>query len=453
LSVSFFDQWQIFSNAVPRPAIIQDLKTENSPWALYTASSKNVYFTYAGMDEENVSYADFSIASRDSVDISYVYRSAHCYHSVLLNACLRTHFSEQCNRCIDVIFSLACSDCSDCFGCTNLRRKKFCFLNEQLTEEEYRERCKAIDLSDASVVEAWEKKIQEIWNKAYRKAGTIYQSERAIGDELWSCKDVEGISMTNAERVYYAFTLMDVKDSVDVALALQLERCANLVGSQKGYENKMVNTCEGCIDIEYSELLASCEHCFGCIGLKYKKYCVLNQQYTEEEYWKLVDQLKTDMLAHGEYGEFFPYRVSPWAYNTSHADAQFPMEEKEARALGARWYAFAQEREVQAQSVDTLPLRLKDTTEEALKEVYRCPVSGRAFRIVKPELDLHREFGIALPRVHPTVRRKERIKQCFPIVLQERACSACSTIVATRIPATYPSPLLCESCYEERVLG
>lgn len=451
---SFFDQWLALSNAVPRPAMIQDGQSENSPWALYSTSTKNGYFTYGGMANADISYADFCVAVERSADVSLTYRSNHCYDSVLLNECSNVHFSERCEGCSNVVFSLGCRNCTDCFGCTNLRNKQHCFLNEQLTAEDYTKRLAEIDLTDAAVVEAWRKTIREsVWKQAYRKAGTINQSEEAFGDDLVNCKQVEGISMHSSERVYHSFTLTNVKDTIDLALGFELERCVNLVNTLKGYENKMVNMCDSCVDVEYSELLTSCQHCFGCIGLKNKQFCILNVQYTEEEYWPLVDQIKSEMLSSGEYGQFFPYRVSPWAYNTSHANALFPLEAEDVEALPARWYLFAAERSTNALPITDLPTTLHATTDAVLTNSYQCPVSGRAFRIVKPELELHRSLGVALPRLHPTVRRTQRAEQLFAPVLHERTCADCKTRLMTRIPAEHAADVVCELCYEKRVLA
>lgn len=454
LGQSFFDQWLTFSRSVPRPAMIQDPKSENSPWALYGEGLKNCYFTYQGMRNVDLEYGDFCVGASSSSDVSVVYHSSECHDCAQMNECSRAIFSEHCEESIDIAFCLSCRNCSDCFGCTNLRNKKFYFLNEQLTEQEYTRRRSEIDLSDASVVQTWKKKIREqIWDQNIRLAGAQFHAERCLGDDLVSCQDVQGVSMFQAERVYNAFGLTDCKDTIDLTLGLGLERCANLVNTWNGYENKMTINCGECIDLEYSELCTNCEHCFGCIGLERKMFCIFNKQYTEAEYWPLLDQIKTEMLTRGEYGEFFPYRASLWAYNTSHADAQFPLSEAEASALGARWYAFKQEKETEALSLEELPLKLADTSDDILTKAFRCPVTGRAFRFVKPELERHRRLNIALPRVHPTIRRKQRAAQLFWICVFPRTCSQCQKDLMSRIPTDHPSPILCETCYEAKVLS
>ncbi len=89
---------------------------------------------------------------------------------------------------MNVYFSLGCVNCQDCFGCTNLKGKKFCFLNEQLTEADYHARLAEIDLQDGSVVEAWRTKIrEEYWAKAARRGSYNPNSERVVGDDLHDC--------------------------------------------------------------------------------------------------------------------------------------------------------------------------------------------------------------------------------------------------------------------------
>lgn len=57
-------------------------------------------------------------------------------------------------------------------------------------------------------------------------------------------------------------------------------------------------------------LCIECEYCFGCVGLKKKKYCILNKQYSKEEYEELKGKIISDMKRSGEYGKFLPYEMS-----------------------------------------------------------------------------------------------------------------------------------------------
>jgi hypothetical protein len=35
-----------------------------------------------------------------------------------------------------------------------------------------------------------------------------------------------------------------------------------------------------------------CTYCFGCVGLGKKDYCILNEQYDRDEYYKITGELK-----------------------------------------------------------------------------------------------------------------------------------------------------------------
>jgi hypothetical protein len=66
------------------------------------------------------------------------------------------------------------------------------------------------------------------------------------------------------------------------------------------------------------------------VGLRDKKYCILNKQYTKEEYEILVPIIIKKMKADGERGEFFPSSLSPFGYNETQAQEYFPLTKDEA---------------------------------------------------------------------------------------------------------------------------
>ena len=79
----------------------------------------------------------------------------------------------------------------------------------------------------------------------------------------------------------------------------------------------------GLYDAYYTKLCTTSSNLFGCIGMRTKSYCILNKQYTKEEYEKLVPKIIAQMHempyqdAIGRvyrYGEFFPAELSAFAY-------------------------------------------------------------------------------------------------------------------------------------------
>ena len=85
-------------------------------------------------------------------------------------------------------------------------------------------------------------------------------------------------------------------------------------------------------DIWYSYMLNNCRNCFGCVEMNGKQYCILNKQYTKEEYEnlvpKIIEQMKEMPYLDKQgrsysFGEFFPPEISPFAYNETCAQDLF----------------------------------------------------------------------------------------------------------------------------------
>lgn len=450
----FFEQWRKFSERVSRPAMIQGPSNENSEWALDGLYQKNCYFTYGGTKNEDLMYSDICISCLRSSDLTICSECADCFGLVDCTNCTNVFFSERSERCSDSAFLLECRNCADCFGCSNLRNKKFCFLNEQLGEEEYRKQVAAIDLADSRTLDKWRTRIEgDVWSKSARPANHTQHCERSVGDGLYNCAETRGIMVFDSKRAWDAVFVLHCTDVWRMTSAVYSENCFGCVTTNQSSRCVSTIACNSCMDVEYSELLSNCAFCFGCIGLRNKKFCVFNKQYSEEEYWPLVDAIKTAMLERGEFGQFFPYELSPFAFNTSHGGNMYPLSPAEVAQLGARWYGFESEKQAPASSIDELPTRLADTTVEQLAKKYRCPVTGRPFGFVAPEIELHRSMKIALPRLHPTARRLARLRSYLPFLLHDRKCDSCGKQVETRIPPEHAAPIFCPTCYEQIMIG
>ena len=117
--------------------------------------------------------------------------------------------------------------------------------------------------------------------------------------------------------------------------------------------------------------MRSCEDCFGCIGLKKRKYCIFNKQYSKEEYFELKDRIIEYMRGTKEYGEFFPIEMSPFPYNITMAQRFFPLTKDDVLSRGGKW-----------------------REEEDKKD----------FKIMDSEKIFYEKHGIPLPIKHPLLR-------------------------------------------------
>lgn len=68
------------------------------------------------------------------------------------------------------------------------------------------------------------------------------------------------------------------------------------------------------------------------MGLKNKSFCILNKQYTKEEWYILADKIFSQMNQNGTLGDFFHGNMNPFYFNDTMAyliDDSFSKEEVE----------------------------------------------------------------------------------------------------------------------------
>src|SRR4029079_13675795 len=97
--------------------------------------------------------------------------------------------------------------------------------------------------------------------------------------------------------------------------------------------------CNKTANLLYSDCCyQECKNLFGCIGLFRKSYCILNKQYSKEEYEALVPKIIEHMRKTGEWGEYFPIEISPFGYNETVAQEYYPLTEEEVTEKGYKWH-------------------------------------------------------------------------------------------------------------------
>ena len=107
------------------------------------------------------------------------------------------------------------------------------------------------------------------------------------------------------------------------------------------YKNWFLIVCHGCSNTYYSVNCCDSEFLFGCYWLKNQKYCILNKQYTKEEYERLVPKVISKMKSNKEWWEFFPSNISPFWYNETVAQEFYPLEKSEAKKIDSNGRIFS----------------------------------------------------------------------------------------------------------------
>ncbi|MBI2634176.1 hypothetical protein HYW82_00715 [Candidatus Peregrinibacteria bacterium] len=94
---------------------------------------------------------------------------------------------------------------------------------------------------------------------------------------------------------YYGFWLYDSEDCTDCDYCQKCRLCYDCVDCIDCYNVNHSQDCVNCTDCDYCFDCAGCKNCFGCTGLRRKQYMIGNKQYSKEEYFEKVKQLKNTL--------------------------------------------------------------------------------------------------------------------------------------------------------------
>ncbi len=438
----FFVQFNELMKSVPRPGIIKQGFSTNSEYTNRVTDMKNCYLVFATTGAEDSRYSTWIMGSKGCLDCYNTQKSERCYECVDVIQCYGLAFSRESSNCSNSWFLFNCNNCQDCFGCVNLKNKQYCIFNEQYSKEDYQKIISGYALSSSMFLDGVRKKFEEFKKKYIVPSLVVRHSTNASGNWVDSSKNIfQSFNVRNVEEGRYLLACVEDKDLMD------LNNWG--LGCERIYESSNVGM--WCSNVKFSnecwEQLSDSEYCmnchgssnlFGCVGLKKAQYCILNKQYSKEEYEELVPKIKkhmNEMLYKDRkermypYGEFFPAELSTFAYNESAALDYFPLSKEEAIDKGFSW------REPEARnyqitiSTAQIPDNSVSTPPSITSEVIGCAHEGKckhqcttAFRILPEDVEFYKAFRLPLPRLCVNCRHHERIAERTPLKLWSRAC-------------------------------
>jgi hypothetical protein len=480
-SKSFFEQWKDLRNNIPLQAL-SNIKATNSDYCNVAEGSKDSYMCSGSWKVERTLYANRISETKDSSDLYIVHRSELCYEDVVCSDSYHLLYSLNCKSCVDSYFLYDCVGCTNCFGCSNLRNQSYCMWNDQLSKEEYSKRLAEYNLKDYKIIFELKNKFRELCLNSLHRFAVQIKVVNSTGDNLEGtknckiCFDASGKIEDAKNSHWMAISAKDVYDSgPGIGLAeLVYESFDTGVGN---YRSLFTSVVYGSNDVEYSFNCHGCSYLFGCIGIRNKKYCILNKQCSKEEYEKLIPKIKEQMSdvpyidRRGilyEYGEFFPPELSTFCYNETQAQDYFPATKEYAIKMGYRWRdRRGPEYQTTIESKD-LPENINDTKDSIVQEIIGCANKEKssnycrgAYKITIDELNLYRKIGVPLPRLCFLCRHENRLKMRNPMKLWHRVCMCeknnhshsgkCKVEFETAYAPERPEIIYCEKCYQQEV--
>lgn len=472
----FFEQFQELQLQVPRIALLTK-NSVNSEYTNHANNNRNCYLAFSTFDSENVLYSmNVWKVSKDSLDLHLcsleggAERSYECIDSFNVYRCQYGLQLRNCNNCF---YCFDCRGCSDCFLSANLRNRQFYFLNEQLSKEEYLRKVGECRLGSFShrrgLYEEW---LNLMGKKALRRFANIERSSNVSGNMIFNSKNAHQVfDADRTEDTKHGIVCPDVKDSMDsyhygfacelIYESHALIHCYNVLFTHLSYDDSHLTYCDGC---------HNSENLFGCVGMKSGKYAIFNKKYGEAEYIGLKEKIIAHMKKIGEYGEFFPPKLSPFGYNETQGNVYMPMTKEEALAAGYRWEdlpvgSFGKE----TLKPEDIPDDIKDIPDSIVGEALVCLNCKRNYNVITSELALYRKENIPVPRLCPDCRYRARIDLRSPRNLWSRQCMCdykiyqntvkhshhpegkCPNKFETPYAPERPEIVYCEQCYNAEV--
>jgi len=449
---SFFEQLQALQEKIPHPHQ-SGVKNTNCDWCDDVWNSKNCYLARSMVDCEDLLYSYRNLGVKNSIDVAVCFNCEKCYDSGECHHSYKLFYSKHSRDCIDSYFLYDCRNCQNCFMCWNLRGKSYCIENVQYTREEYLEKIKSFKLGSYKSIQNHKKRFEEITQKKVIHRPNfnlkVYNSD---GDYLLDCKNCHNCNtISESEDCYNSIRGFQSKSCIDVNGCWKSELLGNCSSCISGYAEKYCIWSSSRYS-EYLDLCIECEYCFGCVGLKKKKYCILNKQYGKEEYGKLKEKIILNMRKNKEYGKFLPYSMSAGPFNFSTSYLYFPNTKKEdILKLGGYWEDSI-ESNIDGMKTSELPDDIKDVKDSIITQALICGETGWRFNIAKNELIFYKENNIPLPRYHFDVRIKNSLKDLTVLQSYPYTCFYCEKDVeAYYLPEWKYQKIACEECYKQNI--
>ena len=506
-SRSFFVQLKELMSRVPWPSRnVKDIVRSN--YSNNAANLKECYLVFSAAQVENSAYSSDLVESSHCFDSEHVGKCEISYFSFQNTKCFKSFFSQQCEESQYIWFCRDCVGVSNCFGCVGLHNKSYCIFNQPYSKEEYSAKLERFNLgSYKNLIDVVEEVTDYHQNFPVKYmngrhnvdvSGDLINNSKSVKNSFWI---YEGENLRHCQNIDVA----GGKDSYDYFL---FGGNSELIYDSLicGYNSSRIRFSSTCwpnsTDITYSILCPSSSHLFACVGLRNKQYCILNKQYTKEEYEELVPRIIKHMNempyvdSKGrvyKYGEFFPPELSPFSYNETIAQEYFPLTKEEALKQGYRWKDPEERNYTIDIKSESLPDHIKEVNDSIIGKVIECKNSsdarqkgrGRspdqdasgcteAFKIIEPELQFYRTMNLPLPRLCPNCRHYQRLKQRNPLKLWHRQCQCqgktsenkkytntiqhqhgdnpCPNEFQTSYAPERPEIVYCEQCYNAEVV-
>ena len=453
---SFFDQFAELYKVAPQISRSEHTN-ENCDYCNGLSNCKDCYLSFNVDYCEDCLYITDGLHSKTCVDCFGIGNSELCFECVRCDKCYNVNYSLRSTNCSDSYFLSDCRGCKNCIGCCNLVNAEYFIFNKKSTKEEFEKIKKNLENFDQ--IEEMRQKFLKFQLNYPKKYYYSHSNENFSGDDIRHVKNsynvFEGDNLENCKNCYYLYNAKDCQDYDIYGNNSEWIYNCFATGSNVYHNAFCMHNWNGSKNNYYCNLISGCQDCFGCASLKHKQYCILNRQYTKEEYERLIPKIIEKMKADGEWGEFFPVSMSVFAFNKTLAQENWPLTKEEIEKRGWKYEEPTDDIphvEKVIEDPDSLPKTISEVTEDVLNWAIKCKKSKRPFLIQPRELAFYKEQGIPLPHFHPEIRHQKRLELKNPYKLFDRKCDNCGVDIKTSFAPNRTEKVFCEKCYQRSII-
>jgi len=458
----FFEQFEELLKTTPL-LFSWNIYSENSEYNNNVSYLKNCYLLSSSNYDEDSYYGYFLNDSKNCVDCTSVKKSEYMYECIECMNCYSLKFSQSCTNCRDSWFLQNCVSCSDCFGCIDMHNKQYCYLNEQLSKEDYEKKIAEFNSGDLNEI----KKQLQLTYEHHLK----YPFKYMIGELN---EDVSGNAIYQSKNTHFSFDCIQVEDSKFCHQMQEAKNCYDIMTwgrpaellydcmaiGANAYMNKFSAVSQDCSYNAYCYMCMFSKNLFGCVSMKRGEYCILNKQYSKEEYEELMPKIIEHMKKSGEWGEFFPSKLSPFAYNEALSNDWLPLTKEQALKMGQKWKD-PDKKDYQPQTYQVAG-DIKSVTEVIVQQILACKNCGKNYKIIPQEFVFYKTYKLPVPEFCPSCRHIARMKKRNPRHLWHRQCMCsesnhnhegqCKNEFETTYAPDRKEKVYCEECYQKSII-
>ena len=443
--IPFLDQWIMLRDRTPQLAIQNDntAGSENCEYCYDFAFGKNCYLTNCTWHIEEAYYCTNCNFTKFMVDCQMTNHDCElCYECIDCEKIYGCSYLQDSVNCMQCTFGYDLKGCRNCFGCFGLRHK------ESFSPEDFAKRTEGLMMGSYAATEHMKAEFAKWILQFPRQHAKMRQCENCRGNYIWNCKNVIGFDVFRSEECRYVDWTQDAKYCYDVHATGKPEWCLDCVTPDSSFRVLFSNWCWQCSDILYSDNCHSSTHLLGCTGLKHKKHCILNMEYSPQEYEKIAAEILEQLRRTNLWGNLFPLESSPFSYNETTAIEQYPLSKEEVLAKNWRWsdnLPFTTRTETMA--LTEIPDLIEECSDDILTAILACNTCARNYKIIAPEFSFYRKMRLPIPRLCPSCRYHERLAKRLPKKLWKRECAKCKKEIETSYQPSRPEIVYCEECY------